>query len=207
VFEYIEAFSNIQPPQIAFHARLPLPQGGRATASPHAPRASGRLNAGVSTARCARVRSFARPSALAALALDDLGTGFGSFTHLQRLPVRYLKIDIEFVRDLTTNTANQQLVKAIVNLAKGIEQETIAKGVEDAQTLELLIEFGVDYAHGSTSDDRHQSTTHRRPEIAGTQRIRERRDCRSPRQESRFNQSSVTGAGRHAVELGRRPSA
>ncbi|HWK17785.1 MAG TPA: EAL domain-containing protein, partial [Solirubrobacteraceae bacterium] len=83
-----------------------------------------------------------------AVALDDFGTGFGSFTYLQRLPVRYLKIDIEFVRDLTTKAASRHLVTAIVNLAKGFEQETIAEGVEDAQTLELLRDFGVDYAQG-----------------------------------------------------------
>jgi len=53
------------------------------------------------------------------LALDDFGTGFGSFTYLKRLPVKILKIDIEFVRDLPSNPANQNLVKAIVNLAGG----------------------------------------------------------------------------------------
>jgi len=62
-----------------------------------------------------------------AVALDDFGTGFGSLTYLQRLPVRYLKIDIEFVRDLTTKAASRHLVTAIVNLAKGFEQETIAE--------------------------------------------------------------------------------
>jgi len=83
-----------------------------------------------------------------AVALDDFGTGFGSFTYLKRLPVKVLKIDIEFVRNLTTNNADQHLVKAMVNLAQGFGQETIAEGVEDAETLELLREYGVDYAQG-----------------------------------------------------------
>lgn len=83
-----------------------------------------------------------------AVALDDFGTGFGSFTYLQRLPVKYLKIDAEFLRDLPTNAANQHLVKAIVNLANGFEQQTIAEGVADAQTLEFLRHYGVDYAQG-----------------------------------------------------------
>jgi PAS domain S-box-containing protein len=82
------------------------------------------------------------------LALDDFGTGFGSFTYLKRLPVRILKIDIEFVRDLPFNPANQNLVKAIVNLASGFGQQTVAEGVEDEHTLELLREYGVDYAQG-----------------------------------------------------------
>ncbi len=82
------------------------------------------------------------------LALDDFGTGFGSFTYLKRLPIRYLKIDIEFVRKLASNPENQHLVKAIINLAQGFGQQTIAEGVEDEETLELLREYGVDFAQG-----------------------------------------------------------
>ena len=82
------------------------------------------------------------------LALDDFGTGFGSFTYLKRLPINYLKIDIEFVRQLPFSSANQHLVKAIVNLAQGFGQETIAEGVEDERTLALLRRYGVDYAQG-----------------------------------------------------------
>jgi PAS domain S-box-containing protein len=82
------------------------------------------------------------------LALDDFGTGFGTFTHLKNLPITYLKIDIEFVLDLTTNQANQHLVKAIVGLAKDFGCQTIAEGVEDAETLALLKEYGVDFAQG-----------------------------------------------------------
>jgi PAS domain S-box-containing protein len=82
------------------------------------------------------------------LALDDFGTGFGSFTYLKRLPVRILKIDVEFVRDLPSNPANQNLVKAIVNLAHGFGQQTIAEGVEDEETLTLLRDYSVDFAQG-----------------------------------------------------------
>lgn len=82
------------------------------------------------------------------LALDDFGTGFGSFTYLKVLPIRYLKIDIEFVRELSSNVANQHLVKAIVGLANDFGYQTIAEGVEDAETLELLKGFGVDFVQG-----------------------------------------------------------
>jgi EAL domain-containing protein (putative c-di-GMP-specific phosphodiesterase class I) len=82
------------------------------------------------------------------LALDDFGTGFGTFTHVKRLPIKYLKIDIEFVRDLVASPANQHVVKAIVNLAQGFGCQTIAEGVEDAETLKLLQDFGVDFAQG-----------------------------------------------------------
>jgi PAS domain S-box-containing protein len=82
------------------------------------------------------------------VALDDFGTGFGTFTYLKNLPITYLKIDIEFVRDLATNKANQYLVKAIVGLAQDFGYQTIAEGVEDAETLALLMEQGVDFAQG-----------------------------------------------------------
>ena len=82
------------------------------------------------------------------LALDDFGTRFGTFTHLKRLAIDYLKIDIEFVRDLVSSPANQHVVKAIVNLAEGFGCETIAEGVEDGDTLNLLKDFGVDFTQG-----------------------------------------------------------
>jgi PAS domain S-box-containing protein len=82
------------------------------------------------------------------LALDDFGTGFASLTYLRVLPARYLKIDIEFVRDLTHNETNQHLVRSIIHLARGLDKETIAEGVESEAVLALLRSFGVDYAQG-----------------------------------------------------------
>jgi len=82
------------------------------------------------------------------LSLDDFGTGFASFTYLKKLPLRSLKIDIEFVRDLDTNTANQHIVQSIIQLARGFGYETIAEGVEQQATLDLLRDYGADYAQG-----------------------------------------------------------
>jgi PAS domain S-box-containing protein len=82
------------------------------------------------------------------LALDDFGTGYGGFTYLKQLPLDYLKIDIEFVRDLATNPASAHVVRAVVALARGFALQTVAEGVEDAETLELLRELGVDLAQG-----------------------------------------------------------
>ena len=81
-------------------------------------------------------------------ALDDFGTGFGSFTYLKRLSARYLKIDIEFVRNLRHNERDRHVIRAIVALATGFGQETIAEGVEDEETLVLLRDLGVDFAQG-----------------------------------------------------------
>ncbi len=82
------------------------------------------------------------------LALDDFGTGFGTFTYLKKLPITFLKVDVDFVRDLPTNRDNQHLVKAIVGLARDFGYQTIAEGVEDADTLALVKEYGVDFAQG-----------------------------------------------------------
>ena len=82
------------------------------------------------------------------LALDDFGTGFGSFTYLKMLPINRIKIDIGFVRDLTTSSANRHLIKAIVGLASDFGYETVAEGVEDAETLDLLKTLEVDFAQG-----------------------------------------------------------
>jgi EAL domain-containing protein (putative c-di-GMP-specific phosphodiesterase class I) len=82
------------------------------------------------------------------LALDDFGTGFGSFTYLKHLKARYLKIDIEFVRNLVVNETDQPVVKAIVDIAHSLCELTIAEGVENAATLAALKQSGVDYAQG-----------------------------------------------------------
>lgn len=82
------------------------------------------------------------------VALDDFGTGFAVFTYLKHIPAAYLKIDMEFIRDIMTNKTDQQIVRSIVDIAHSLDKLTIAEGVEDAGTLELLREYGVDYAQG-----------------------------------------------------------
>jgi PAS domain S-box-containing protein len=82
------------------------------------------------------------------IALDDFGTGFGSFSYLKSFPAQYLKIDIEFVRDLIHSESDQRIVQTIVRMARDFGQQTIAEGVEDAATLELLRGYGVDFAQG-----------------------------------------------------------
>jgi EAL domain-containing protein (putative c-di-GMP-specific phosphodiesterase class I) len=81
-------------------------------------------------------------------ALDDFGVGFSSFSHLKHLPVQYLKIDGSFIRDLPRDTVDQHLVRAIVGVARALGKQTIAEFVGDAATVELLREYGVDFAQG-----------------------------------------------------------
>jgi PAS domain S-box-containing protein len=81
-------------------------------------------------------------------ALDDFGTGYGSFTYLRHLPVRYIKIDMEFVRNLRPGSPDCQVVGAIIDVARKLGIETVAEGVETEATLELLRELGADYVQG-----------------------------------------------------------
>jgi PAS domain S-box-containing protein len=82
------------------------------------------------------------------VALDDFGTGYGSFTYLKHLPVTELKIDIDFVRGLTQDPTDQRLVKSIISVARNFEMKTVAEGVEDQATLDLLHMLGVDFVQG-----------------------------------------------------------
>jgi diguanylate cyclase (GGDEF)-like protein len=82
------------------------------------------------------------------LALDDFGTGFGAFTYLKHLPIDLIKIDAEFVRDLADNPTDQRMVRAMVAIARAAGQRTVAEGVEDITSLDLLRRYGVDFAQG-----------------------------------------------------------
>jgi EAL domain-containing protein (putative c-di-GMP-specific phosphodiesterase class I) len=83
-----------------------------------------------------------------AVALDDFGAGFGSFHYLKHLPFDYLKIDGDFIQNLTGSAKDQLVVKALVALARGMGKQTIAEYVTSAETLALLGDYGVDYAQG-----------------------------------------------------------
>ena len=82
------------------------------------------------------------------LALDDFGTGYGGFTYLKQLPVDMLKIDCEFVRDLSSSAASRHVVVAVVALARAFDLQTVAEGVEDERTLNTVRALGVDMAQG-----------------------------------------------------------
>jgi diguanylate cyclase (GGDEF)-like protein/PAS domain S-box-containing protein len=81
-------------------------------------------------------------------ALDDFGAGFGSFYYLKHLPFDYLKIDGDFIAKLPVSAADRLTVEAIVRIARGLGKRTIAEFVGDEPTVELLRDFGVDFAQG-----------------------------------------------------------
>jgi diguanylate cyclase (GGDEF)-like protein/PAS domain S-box-containing protein len=97
-----------------------------------------------------KARAFAeRLAALGCrLALDDFGSGFGSFYYLKHLPLHYLKIDGDFVRNLTRSPIDQAVVRSIVQIADSVGYETIAEFVVDEPTRAAVRDFGVHFAQG-----------------------------------------------------------
>ncbi len=81
--------------------------------------------------------------------LDDFGRGLSSFTYLRTLPVQYLKIDGDLVRDIVHDAVRREMVLAIHRIGRAMNLTTIGESVESAATLELLREMGIDYAQGS----------------------------------------------------------
>lgn len=80
--------------------------------------------------------------------LDDFGVGFASWFYLRQLPVDFVKIDGSFIRDMSSNDEDRLFVKAINDVAQGLGKKTVAEFVENAESLEMLKELGVDYAQG-----------------------------------------------------------
>ncbi|MBI4194833.1 MAG: EAL domain-containing protein [Betaproteobacteria bacterium] len=81
-------------------------------------------------------------------ALDDFGAGFSSFFYLKRFEVDYLKIDGSFIRDLASDEGSRIFVKALNDVARGLDKQVIAEWVETPGVLNLLVEMGIQYGQG-----------------------------------------------------------
>lgn len=82
------------------------------------------------------------------LSLDDFGTGFGTFTYLRTLPLRFLKVDLSFVSQMTRSVTDRRVVQSIIGIAEQFGLMSIAEGVEDQGTLDLLRHMGASQAQG-----------------------------------------------------------
>ena len=82
------------------------------------------------------------------VSIDDFGTGYSSLAYLRRFPIDKLKIDIAFIRDVTTNPDDAAIVLAIINMAHSLKLEVIAEGVETAAQLAYLRRHRCDHMQG-----------------------------------------------------------
>jgi diguanylate cyclase (GGDEF)-like protein len=82
------------------------------------------------------------------VAMDDFGTGFSSLGYLRRFPFDALKIDRTFVADIDTSAQSKSIVKAIVELARGLNMRVTAEGVETAAQRQCVVELGCDHIQG-----------------------------------------------------------
>lgn len=80
--------------------------------------------------------------------LDDFGTGFSSFVHLNSLPITLLKVDRSFVAQMEMREENRKLVHAMINLAHNLNLDVVAEGVESEAQLALLRGFGCNQVQG-----------------------------------------------------------
>lgn len=82
------------------------------------------------------------------IAIDDFGTGYSSLAYLKHLPVSAIKIDKTFVLNLSTDTDDQQIVHTVLSLSNVFNLEVVAEGVEDAEAMAILADWGCDTAQG-----------------------------------------------------------
>jgi diguanylate cyclase (GGDEF)-like protein len=80
--------------------------------------------------------------------LDDFGTGFSSFAHIQRLPISALKVDRSFIRNVVNDDDDAIIVKAIINLARSLGLQIIAEGVETLEQVQFLWQNNCDQVQG-----------------------------------------------------------
>jgi diguanylate cyclase (GGDEF)-like protein len=83
-----------------------------------------------------------------AISLDDFGTGYSSLQHLRRLPISEIKIDRSFVCGMADNRDDAAIVRSIVEMARTLGIRTVAEGVENEYTRQLLAEAGCTLIQG-----------------------------------------------------------
>jgi predicted signal transduction protein with EAL and GGDEF domain len=82
------------------------------------------------------------------VSIDDFGTGFSNLSYLKQLPIDTIKIDRSFVRNITTDSSDAAIVKSIIAIARNLNLDTVAEGVETVEQLEALREYGCQKVQG-----------------------------------------------------------
>ena len=82
------------------------------------------------------------------IALDDFGTGYSSLSHLKNLPIKIVKIDRSFVKDIPQDENQMALCKGLLYLAKNLNIEVVAEGIENKTQMGFFKKLGCNYAQG-----------------------------------------------------------
>lgn len=94
----------------------------------------------------AKLHSFRRTGV--SLAIDDFGTGYSSLAYLRRLPITTLKIDKEFINDLSDDPDNASITATVITMAHSLGLNVVAEGVENIEQLNFLDQHGCDEVQG-----------------------------------------------------------
>lgn len=81
-------------------------------------------------------------------ALDDFGSGFSSYNYIKEFPVDMMKIDGSFIVGLHQDPRDRAIVQSMIDIAHGLDKQVVAEFIEDADTLGVLTNMGIDYAQG-----------------------------------------------------------
>ena len=82
------------------------------------------------------------------ISIDDFGTGYSSLAYLKRFPLNTLKIDRSFIKDITNNTDDREITRAIISMGQNLNLKVLAEGVETQRQLDILRDSGCDYIQG-----------------------------------------------------------
>ncbi|MEP6548432.1 MAG: EAL domain-containing protein [Gammaproteobacteria bacterium] len=82
------------------------------------------------------------------IALDDFGTGYSSLSHLKRFPIDTLKIDHSFIRDLTADSNDASIVRAVISMGRSLRMRVVAEGVETLAQCKYLRRYSCPEAQG-----------------------------------------------------------
>ncbi|MDG6097724.1 bifunctional diguanylate cyclase/phosphodiesterase [Alteromonas sp. ZYF713] len=82
------------------------------------------------------------------IAIDDFGSGYSNLAYLRRFNASTLKIDRSFIHPITSDDNDVPLVQAMITMARSLGMSTVAEGIEDEATRQVLLEMGCDYGQG-----------------------------------------------------------
>jgi EAL domain-containing protein (putative c-di-GMP-specific phosphodiesterase class I) len=82
------------------------------------------------------------------LEIDDFGTGYSSLSYLQRLPFDTVKVDRSFIKELGVSAESSEIVKTIMELARSLQMDVVAEGVETEDQFQQLAALGCQYVQG-----------------------------------------------------------